>query len=349
MVTYTIYRLLSGIKIKRFSWDVKMSYSQVFSLVLLLFFVFVTERTSYSSFTGKPLYKTSYHKKLFSEYPISYKAMVAADTLRVFSLKDPGKAANKDGHAFMQELYYPHIGSYTGTQRLGVFVDDSSEKFLLPRFLDQRYQSGFVNEQIAPGLLLPKLQNLGKPVEKDDGDQKRKNQKNSLIIMGSGNLSMMQLRDFLLLHNDSIDTSYVERLTNLYIKEAKQEGVNHDVAFIQMCHETDFLKYTGVVRAEQNNFCGLGTVNNHTPGESFESPRQGIRAHIQHLKAYASKKDLNHEMVDKRFFYVQRGIAPEVEELTGRWASDSAYHHKIRKLYSRLETFIEDEIIQLPI
>ncbi|MCF8309130.1 MAG: glucosaminidase domain-containing protein [Bacteroidales bacterium] len=327
----------------------KMSYSQVFPLVLLLFFVFVTERTSYSSFTGKPLYKTSYHDKLFSKHPVPYKAIAAADTLRIFSLQDLGKDENKDEHTFVQDLYYPHIGSNTDSQRLGLFVDDSSEKFLLPGFLAQRYQLGLVNEQIAPRLLISKLQNPGKPVRKDDVDQKRENQENSLIIMGSGSLSMMQMRNFLLLHNDSIDTSYVERLTDLYIKEAEREGVNYDVAFIQMCHETDFLKYTGVVKAEQNNFCGLGTVNDHTPGQSFENPRQGIRAHIQHLKAYASKKDLNHEMVDERFFYVQRGIAPEVEELTGRWASDSAYHHKIRKLYTRLETFIEDEVIQLPI
>lgn len=326
-----------------------MSYSQVFSLVFLLFFVFVTERTSYSSFTGKPLYKTSYHDKLFSEHPISYKAMVAADTLRIFSLQEPEKEENNDEHNFLYNQYHSFEGDFTGPQKLGLFIDDSSHKPLLPGFLAQCYRLGLYNVQIAPGFLISKLQEPGKPVEKDETDQKQDIQENSLIIMGSGNLSMTQLRNFLLLHNDSIDTSYVERLTNLYIKEAKREGVNHDVAFIQMCHETDFLKYTGVVKAEQNNFCGLGTVDNHTPGESFENPRQGVRAHIQHLKAYASKKDLNHEMVDERFFYVQRGIAPEVEELTGRWASDSAYHHKIRKLYSRLETFVEDEIIQLPI
>jgi len=164
-----------------------------------------------------------------------------------------------------------------------------------------------------------------------------------------GILNNEELRDFVLAHNDSIDTAYVEKLVKIYIEEATREGVNHDVAFVQMCHETDFLKYTGVVHPDQKNFCGLGTVNDDTPGEYFETVEKGIRAHIQHLKAYASKQELKHELVDNRFYFVQRGIAPVVEELTGRWAADPDYDRKIKKLFKRLEANTERQLIRLSI
>ncbi|MCF8230765.1 MAG: glucosaminidase domain-containing protein [Bacteroidales bacterium] len=275
--------------------------------------------------------------------------MVKDDTLQIFSARKSKGSKKRDQQIFLHNQYYPLDIRTSGSQQLELFFDDTSQKILLPGFLAQRYQSGLSDAQKDLRFLIYEQKNAVKPVEKEDPTHAKKTPESDLMIMGSGTLSMMQLRDFLLLHNDSIDTSYVERLTELYINEARREGVNHDVAFVQMCHETDFLKYTGVVQAEQNNFCGLGTVNDHTPGESFENARKGIRAHIQHLKAYASKQELNHELVDKRFYYVQRGVAPAVEELTGRWASDSEYHHKIRKLYSRMEAFIRDETVQLPI
>ncbi len=107
---------------------------------------------------------------------------------------------------------------------------------------------------------------------------------------------------------------------NIVSEEAAAEGVRADVVFCQAMKETGWLQFTGDVKAEQCNFCGLGATGGGNPGLSFESVRMGVRAHVQHLKAYASTDPLVNDCVDPRFTYVTRGIAPTLEELNGRWA-----------------------------
>ncbi|PSN10652.1 cell wall hydrolase, partial [filamentous cyanobacterium CCT1] len=57
--------------------------------------------------------------------------------------------------------------------------------------------------------------------------------------------------------------------------------------------------------------------------------RVGVRAHIQHLKVYASLDALVQRRVDPRLGYVMRGEAPLVTQLTGRWNADPEYGSKI--------------------
>jgi hypothetical protein len=92
-----------------------------------------------------------------------------------------------------------------------------------------------------------------------------------------------------------------------------------------------------------NNFCGLGSLNTDHPGETFPSPQIGVRAHIQHLKAYASDEGLNQELVDPRYRWVRYGSSPTVEKLTGAWAADREYGNKIRGILERLYRFIAIE------
>jgi len=158
----------------------------------------------------------------------------------------------------------------------------------------------------------------------------------SYNIMTNGIKTADQLTKFLSDNNSNIDTDQAKILAKLYIEESEIEGVNHDIAFIQMCLETGFCKYGGLVNHDQNNFCGLGATGIGNSGESFSSKRIGIRAHIQHLKAYASTKKLKLKLIDKRFRFVKRGIAPAVQDLKGRWASDPYYDKKIKYLLSRL-------------
>ena len=49
--------------------------------------------------------------------------------------------------------------------------------------------------------------------------------------------------------------------------------------------------------------------------EMAEYVAEGIRAQVQHLKAYASKDSLTQETIDQRFNLVTRGSAPYVEWL----------------------------------
>jgi hypothetical protein len=161
----------------------------------------------------------------------------------------------------------------------------------------------------------------------------------NMPIMGEGLIDRAALSAFLLSNNPGIDTAFAEELSALYREESAVEGINHDVAFAQMCLETGFLRYGGLVTPEMNNFCGLGAINADSPGENFSSPQIGVRAHIQHLKAYASKDGLNRELVDPRYFWVRYGSAPTVDNLTGSWATDREYGIKLRKILGRLYHF----------
>jgi len=158
----------------------------------------------------------------------------------------------------------------------------------------------------------------------------------SIFIMDKGYKPVPGLISFMLQHNGSLDTGYLSRLLKTYISECQLEGVNYDIAVCQMCLETGFLRFNGSVSRFQNNFCGLGAVNASAAGDWFSTMEEGIRAHIQHLKAYASMDPLNSTQVDKRFQHVRRGTVFTVYDLTGRWATDPKYGEKLDYLLKRL-------------
>ena len=111
--------------------------------------------------------------------------------------------------------------------------------------------------------------------------------------------------------------STIKEFCQIYLQEAEAEGVRAEVAFAQTMKETGWLQYGGSVKIEQNNFAGIGAVDHDPAGSSawFPDVRTGVRAQIQHLKAYASTDDLNNTCVDPRFNLVTRGCAPYVEWL----------------------------------
>ena len=157
------------------------------------------------------------------------------------------------------------------------------------------------------------------------------------IIYSKGVFPPEKLAEYLKQNNPKLPKQETYSIALMYIEEAKKEGINHDIAFSQMCLETGFLKFGGDVDPGQNNFCGLGVTGGGVKGLSFDDKRSGIRAHIQHLKAYASTDNLNQKLVDQRFHYVKRGIAKNVNELAGKWAMDKHYGSKITNIISRIE------------
>jgi hypothetical protein len=157
-------------------------------------------------------------------------------------------------------------------------------------------------------------------------------------IMGVGNASEVQMLMFLKNNNEAVLTSYSD-LPHMYREEAEIEGVNHDIAFCQMCIETGFLRFVKGIEPEKNNFASLGAAassNTKGAGATFADQRTGVRAHIQQLKAYASNAPLFQPLVAPRFNLVARGIAPVLHQLTGRWAIDPLYDRKILALIRRL-------------
>ncbi|MGN1276971.1 MAG: RICIN domain-containing protein, partial [Floccifex sp.] len=181
-------------------------------------------------------------------------------------------------------------------------------------------------------------------------------------IMGSSEVTVNQMVSYFKSKNPNYDTfskygttydgilakggaSTIEAFCQMYYEEALIEGIKPEIAFAQAMLETGFLQYGGDVKPDQYNFAGMGATGNGVAGNSFENVRTGIRAHIQHLKCYASTEPLNTERVDPRWSESLRGKAIYVEYLsipnnpygTG-WAGDANYAEKIINMVNEMKT-----------
>lgn len=136
-------------------------------------------------------------------------------------------------------------------------------------------------------------------------------------IMGSSIATAEQLNEYLLSVNPRA-TEYLH-LAAIFLDEGKKEGVRGDGAFCQALIETGYFKFGGDVKPGQHNYAGLGATGG-VPGLTFIDDRTGIRAQIQHLKAYATTMQLTQACVDPRYKYVSKGCAPTFECLSGKWA-----------------------------
>ncbi len=136
-------------------------------------------------------------------------------------------------------------------------------------------------------------------------------------------------------------------LVDHYLRIGAEYGIRGDLALAQSAKETGYWQFTGDVKPDQNNFCGLwATGNPLTGGESlngadpalvrleagrhgatFATPQAGVEAHIQHLYAYATTDPLppGKVLLSPRFNLVRQamrelGPAPTWQGLNARWA-----------------------------
>lgn len=137
----------------------------------------------------------------------------------------------------------------------------------------------------------------------------------------------------------------IEEYCTILYDEATYEGVRPEVVFAQAMKETGWLAFGGQVKAEQCNFCGLGALDGGAAGADFSSygkdaVRMGLRAQVQHLKAYACTDALKRTgagaCVDPRFDKVTRGSSPTVMGLTGKWATAPDYGERLVAMIAEL-------------
>ena len=155
-------------------------------------------------------------------------------------------------------------------------------------------------------------------------------------ITGAAQATADQMRAYVKAKNPVVAQSVIDMIP-LYLSEGATEGIRGDLAFAQSCLETGNFTFKGsAVTLDQNNFCGMGVTSNGMKGNSFDTPQNGIRAQIQHLKAYANTEPLVNPVIDPRFKYVPRGCAYCVEYLGiqenphGKgWAAGAGYGKKI--------------------
>ena len=137
-------------------------------------------------------------------------------------------------------------------------------------------------------------------------------------------------------------------LVQIYLEEGALEGVTGDIAFVQGVIETGWFRFRGAVPATSNNFAGIGATDARGAAASFPDARTGVRAQIQHLRAYADAAALTCAMpplsmpcADPRFHLVlPKGKAPTWNQLgRGNWASTSGYGRSIVGLYQDARRF----------
>jgi len=167
-------------------------------------------------------------------------------------------------------------------------------------------------------------------------------------IMGRSQLTAAHLARWFRLRQPRPAGAYaatvpVDALAALFIEEGAAEGVAGDVAFVQSIVETGWFRFGGRVAGWMNNFAGIGATDANPAPATFPDARIGVRAQIQHLRAYAdpratacAKPPLAHPCADPRFDLVRpKGLAPRWNDLgNGKWASSPSYASSILTLYS---------------
>jgi len=137
-------------------------------------------------------------------------------------------------------------------------------------------------------------------------------------------------------------------IAQYYVEEGAAENVTGDVAFAQAIVETGWFRFTGTVPASANNFAGIGAADVNPGPATFADARTGVRAHIQHLRAYAdptatacATPPLRNPCVDPRFaLVVPKGRAPTWNDLgKGNWATTPRYGASILSLYNEALAF----------
>ncbi len=176
-------------------------------------------------------------------------------------------------------------------------------EFPVGRIVDEKLVAGlrFAVPQPADALKMP----VQEPTE--------------ISIMGDAAATEEQMLAYLLRRNPQPKlTGTPAELVHAYYEEAEREGIRPDVALAQAFKETGFFAYGGDVSWQQNNFCGLGATGGGVKGLSFPDIRTGVRAHIQHLLAYASKDLPTVPIVDPRYSHI-RTNRPDVYGRLTRW------------------------------
>jgi len=144
-----------------------------------------------------------------------------------------------------------------------------------------------------------------------------------------------------------LDVSMLE-LATMFVEEGSREGVRGDIAYAQSIVETGYFGFSPSVAPETHNYSGLGATGGGVKGLSFPDARTGVRAQVQHLRAYAdpslrSAKDLRSPLVDPRFGFLvpNSKTVPCWEQFgNGIWAADpSGYGNKVLVVHQRVASF----------
>lgn len=161
-----------------------------------------------------------------------------------------------------------------------------------------------------------------------------------------------RLMVFLKSLNPKLDPRYAP-LAGHYMRYGEALRVRWDYAFFQMLLETGHLTYKGDVRADQNNFAGLGATGKGVRGERFPDIATGVRAHLEHIVMYSGER-VNNPVAERTrniqewdvLTDWQRGFSRPITytDLAAKWAPGSRRY--TRDIQSIAERFFEGPCLE---
>jgi hypothetical protein len=159
-------------------------------------------------------------------------------------------------------------------------------------------------------------------------------------IMDNGSLRLEPVAAFIHSKNPDEKIEEIVALLNIYKVVSNREKVNYDIAIAQMCYATNYLKWG----KNSHNYAGFSPEDTGRSSISFKNMEEGVLAHIQHLKAYASPDAIpRNQLVDPRHGILEKlGYLNSVEtldQLYAKWAGT-----KNEALYGRAITEILGEL-----
>ncbi|EOD01400.1 N-acetylmuramoyl-L-alanine amidase [Caldisalinibacter kiritimatiensis] len=155
-------------------------------------------------------------------------------------------------------------------------------------------------------------------------------------IVGKSKTTLAQMQEWAKKRGGS--DKFIEA-SEKYLKYGELTGIRADILYCQSAKETNFGRFTGVVKEEMNNFAGI-KVKNPTGDkindfEKFITVDDGVRAHFNHICAYVGLNPIG--KVHPRYYILKSltwaGKVKYVEELGGKWSPIADYGITIVKDY----------------
>ena len=175
-------------------------------------------------------------------------------------------------------------------------------------------------------------------------------------ILGETKITYNQLKTWVKSKKNA-DPLLLTNLPSIW-RAAIKRGIMPEVMCSQICIETGYFNFGGVLNASYHNTCGLKTTKGGSDKAAkahmkFKSWEEGINAHADHLALYAGAKGFpkyspetkgyynekckaNGTTKDPRHFTYLYGKCKTVEGLSGTWASNKKYAEMILTLVKEI-------------
>lgn len=155
-------------------------------------------------------------------------------------------------------------------------------------------------------------------------------------LLGMPGAAVQQAREWA--RRRKADALFIE-IATFYWEYGLLTGIRPEVLYAQSAKETAFGRFGGAVQQRQNNWAGIKVRSPKGDSaddfETFATPREGVRAHFNHMCAYVGLEPAG--VPHGRYWIVLAqpwaGQIRFVEELGGRWAVGTDYGTSIVRDY----------------